>query len=311
VGIYTHQSVLLAEVGAALAPRAGGVYVDGTTGGGGHAELLLSGSSPGGRLYGCDRDEAAVVAARLRLDRFAGRFEVRQGNYTELGSWVPAGGCDGVLLDLGASSHQLDEPARGFSFRLDGPLDMRFDPPRQAVTAAELVNALELADLVELFQTLGGEREALRVARAIVRAREVRPLRTTRELAGLVERVLPRRGGASHPATKVFQALRMAVNDELGSLARGLGVAWSLLKAGGRLAVITFHSGEDRLVKEFGRGLVRDYEVAGAVDVPELRRPRVPPGRWVSRKAVRPGAAEVAANRRARSAQLRVIERVH
>jgi 16S rRNA (cytosine1402-N4)-methyltransferase len=299
---------MLAEVLAALRPKAGGRYVDGTLGGAGHAAAILAASSPTGWLYGCDRDGEAVEAARRRLAPFAGRFEVRQGNYSELPEWVPAAGCDGVLLDLGVSSPQLDFAARGFSFLQDGPLDMRMDA-RQSLTAAELVNTAREEELARLFRVLGDEREARRFARAIVRERERRPFETTGQLAGLIERLAPRRGKKTHPATKVFQALRMSVNDELGSLQNGLAGALKLLRPGGRLAVITFHSLEDRVVKDFGRARARDYTFTGGVDVPELREPRAPELIWVSRKAMRPGAAELAENPRSRSAQLRVMEK--
>lgn len=300
---------MVAEVVTALQPTPGGVYVDGTLGGGGHAAAVLEASSPTGRLYGCDRDGAAVAAAKQRLARYAGRFEVRQGDYADLAGWLAPNSCDGVLLDLGVSSPQLDTPERGFSFLADGPLDMRMDPA-QALTAAELVNTADAEELARWFWELGGEAQARRLARAVVQARETGPITTTRQLADLIERVSPRRGRKSHPATRIFQALRIVVNDELGSLEKGLRAAMKILKPGGRLAVITFHSLEDRLVKEFGRARARDYTCPGGVDVPELREPRVPELRWVSRKAITPGAAELADNPRSRSAQLRVMEKL-
>jgi 16S rRNA (cytosine1402-N4)-methyltransferase len=306
---YAHQTVLRDEVVAALGPRSGGRYADGTLGGAGHSAALLRASVPDGWLFGCDRDPAAVAAARAALAEFAGRFELRQGNFADLAGWVPAGSLDGVVLDLGVSSPQLDQPGRGFSFQQEGPLDMRFDTTAP-LTATRLVNEASADELARFFWELGDEPHSRRLARAIVAARALRPLRTTRDLAALIERLSPRRGRPTHPATRVFQALRMAVNDELGSLARGLEAAWTVLKPGARLAVITFHSGEDRLVKQFGRALARDYEVTGDVDVPELRRPRAPQGRWMSRRPTRPAAAELAANPRARSAQLRVIEKI-
>lgn len=299
----------MTEVLSALQPRPGGRYADGTLGGGGHAAAILDGSSPTGWLYGCDRDGAAVEAARLRLAEFAGRFEVRRGNFAELSDWVPAGECDGVLLDLGVSSAQLDEAGRGFSFMRDGPLDMRMDD-RQAMTAADLVNGAEPEELARIFWELGGESESRRLARGIVRERERQRIETTGRLAECIERLAPRRGKKTHPATRIFQALRIAVNDELGSLARGLDGALRILRSSGRLAVITFHSLEDRAVKDFGRARARDYTFTGGVDVPELREPRAPEVRWVSRKAIRPGPAELAENPRSRSAQLRVIEKL-
>ena len=300
---------MVAEVLAALAPKPGGCYADGTLGGGGHAAAILAASSPNGWLYGCDRDGAAIEVARARLAEFAGRFEIRQGNFGKLADWVPAGSCDGVVLDLGASSPQLDTPERGFSFQRDGPLDMRMDA-RQKLTAAELVNEADADELARIFWEWGGERQARRIARALERERRRCRFETTLQLAGLIERVAPRQGKGKHPATKVFLALRLAVNDEIGSLQCGLAAALTILKPGGRLAVITFHSLEDRLVKEFGRARARDYTFTGGVDVPELRQPCAPELKWTHRRAVKPGAAELADNPRSRSAQLRVFEKI-
>jgi len=300
---------MLSEVLAALRPTAEGRYVDATLGGGGHAAAILAASSPNGWLYGCDRDGEAVEAALQRLAEFEGRFELRQLNFGELTGWVPAGSCDGAVMDLGVSSPQLDQGARGFSFQQEGPLDMRMDR-RQALTAAELVNAAGPDELAKIFWELGGERDSRRFARAIARAREERRFETTRQLAEFIERLAPRRGRKAHPATKVFQGLRIAVNDEIGALRRGLAGALMVLRPGGRLAVITFHSLEDRVVKEFGRTSARDYTVAGAVDVPELRQARTPELKWVTRKAATPTAAELNNNPRSRSAQLRVMEKI-
>ncbi len=300
---------MVAEVLAALSVKPGGRYADGTAGGGGHAAARLAGSAPNGWLFGCDRDGAAVEAARERLAEFAGRFEIRRGNFAELAEMLEPGSCDGVLLDLGVSSPQLDDGGRGFSFQQDGPLDMRMDT-RQSLTAAELVNGLGAEELAKIFWELGGEQQSRRFARAIERDRQQRPFTTTGQLAGLIERLAPRHGKRTHPATKVFQALRLAVNDEIGALRRGLVAGLKILRPGGRLVVITFHSLEDRVVKEFGRERARDYEFDGPVDVPELRRPRQPELIWVERKAVKPGAAELAENPRSRSAQLRVMEKI-
>jgi 16S rRNA (cytosine1402-N4)-methyltransferase len=301
---------MLQEAVAALRPQDGGRYVDATLGGAGHAAAILAASSPSGWLFGFDRDGAAVEAAQRRLEtEFSGRFEVRRGNFSELALWVPAGSCDGVLMDLGVSSPQLDEAARGFSFQQDGPLDMRMDA-RQALTAAELVNTAEPYELARIFWELGDERNGRRFARAIEAQRAQKPFTTTRQLADLIEQLAPRHGKRAHPATKVFQALRMAVNDEMNSLQAGLAAAVKVLRPGGRLAVITFHSLEDRGVKAFGRAAARDYTFPGTVDVPELRQPRTPELRWVYRKALLPGAAELADNPRSRSAQLRVLEKV-
>ena len=306
---FIHKPVLLAEVLEALQPKPGGCYADGTLGAGGHASSILEASSPTGWLFGCDRDGAAVEATRERLSRFAGRFELRRGNFSELADWIKPGVCDGVLLDLGVSSPQLDQAERGFSFQQDGPLDMRMDL-RQALTAAELVNGLGEAELARIFWELGEEPQARRLAKAIVQQRQVHRFETTGQLAGWIERMAPRHGKKRHPATQVFQALRMAVNDERSSLRSGLAAALTIVRPGGRLAVITFHSLEDRVVKEFGREKARDYTFRGEVDVPELRQPCAPEIKWVHRKAVQPGGDEVAANPRARSAQMRVMEKL-
>ncbi len=305
---FLHKPVLLAEVLEALQPCPGGRYADGTLGGAGHAAAILAGSSPTGWVSGCDRDGAAVTAAQARLAQFAGRFEIRRGNFAELAEWLPPGSCDGVLLDLGVSSPQLDEAGRGFSFMQDGPLDMRMDD-RQGLTAADLVNGASADELAKIFWELADERDSRRFARAMVHDRVQTPFRTTRQLAELIARISPRRGSKTHPATKVFQALRLAVNDELGSLKVGLAGALKILRPGGRLAVITFHSIEDRVVKEFGRAQARDYTFPGEQDIPELRVPRTPHVRIVTRKAIQPGAVEVAENPRSRSAQLRVLEK--
>jgi 16S rRNA (cytosine1402-N4)-methyltransferase len=308
VAEFIHKPVMLAEVLEALKPGPGRTHADGTLGGGGHAAAVLAASGTSGRLFGCDRDGVAIEAARARLAEFAGRFELRRGNYSELSSWIAPGSCDSVLLDLGVSSPQLDEPGRGFSFQNDGPLDMRMDD-RQPVTAAALVNSESAEGLAKIFWEYGDERESRRFARAIVHDRETQPFTTTAQLAGLIERLSPRHGRKAHPATRVFQALRIAVNDEIGSLERGLDGAMKILKPGGRLAVLTFHSLEDRVVKLFGRTRARDYTFTGT-DVPELRAPCVPELRLVNRKAMSPGEAELAENPRSRSAQLRVFEKL-
>jgi len=306
---FAHKPVLLAEALAALHPRPGGRYVDGTLGGGSHAAAILRASSPTGWLFGCDRDGAAIEAAGRRLAEFAGRFELRRGNFADLADWLETGSCDGVLFDLGVSSPQLDWAERGFSFQQDGPLDMRMDD-REPLTAALVVNEWSEAELAKIFWELGEEPQRRRFARAIAEARQGRRLETTGQLAALIERLAPRHGQRRHPATRVFQAIRMAVNDEVRSLRRALAAACSVLRPGGRLAVITFHSVEDRVVKEFGREQTRDYTFEGDVDVPELRKVCAPVMRWVQRKAIQPSNAEVAANPRARSAQLKVLEKI-
>jgi len=300
---------MTAEVLEALMPYVGARIAEGTIGGAGHAAAILAATSPSGWLYGCDRDGAAVEAAKARLAGFEGRFEIRHGNFADLADWVPAECCHGVLFDLGVSSPQLDFAERGFSFQSEGPLDMRFDR-RQTLTARSLVNEASADELATIFFEFGGERDARRFARGIVKVRESRLFETTRQLAELIERLSPRRGKKAHPATRVFQAVRIAVNDEIGSLKRGLDGALKILKRGGRLAVITFHSLEDRVVKDFGRARARDYTFTGGVDVPELREPRAPELKLVTRKAIQPRTAEVAENPRSRSAQLRVFEKL-
>ena len=306
---FGHKPVMLSEVLAVLKPRAGGRFADGTIGASGHAAAILAASSPDGSLYGCDRDETAVEFGRKRLAQFAGRFELRQGNFANLADWVPAESCDGVLLDVGLSSRVLDDPERGFSFQAEGPLDMRFDQ-RQALTAADLVNTASVEELAKIFWEFGGERQSRRLARAIAHERERRSFQTTRQLAELVERLVPRHGRKSHPATRLFQAVRIAVNAEISSLERGLVGALKILKPGGRLVVLSFHSLEHKIARNFGRERARDYIVpAGAGDLPELRQPRAPELKPIG-KALGPTDAEVAENPRSRSAQLRAWQKL-
>jgi 16S rRNA (cytosine1402-N4)-methyltransferase len=301
---------MVAEVLDALRPKPGGRYADGTLGGAGHAASILAASSPTGWLSGCDHDGVAVEATKKRLaEKFAGRFEIRRGNFSEMAGWIPAVSCDGMLLDLGVSSPQLDSPGSGFSFLQDGPLDMRMDD-RQLLTAADLVNGLRAEELAKILWEYGDERESRRFAKAIVHDRAQRKFETTRQLAELIERLVPRQGKKTHPATKIFQALRIAVNSEISSLKRGLEAAVKILKPGGRLVVITFHSLEVRVVKEFGRERTRDYTFAGKMDMPELRQPCVPEMKWLCSRAIRPGDVELKENPRSRSAQLRVLEKI-
>ena len=305
---FYHLPVLTQEVLDGLCPKENGRYADGTIGGGGHAELILK-AGAGSWLGGSDRDGAAVEAASSRLASFGDRVEVRRGVFESLADWIKPGTLDGVLLDLGVSSPQLDEAGRGFSLQKEGPLDMRMDN-RQNEIAADWVNTRSAKDLANIFWELGGERHSRRIAGAIIRQRKLAPLKTTIELANVVEKVCPRRDRKTHPATRAFQALRMAVNNEAGELQKGLPRVVSLLKPGGRLAVITFHSGEDRTVKQFGREETRDYDVQGEEDVPDLRVQRQPRMRWVNRKAIRATEEEEIKNPRARSAQLRVLEKL-
>lgn len=301
-----HIPVLLSAVLAWLQARPGGVYIDGTVGGGGHAEAILRASAPDGRLLGLDRDPAALEVAAKRLAPFGDRVTLRHGSFADLAAlaadFAPA---DGVLLDLGLSSLQLANPGRGFSFAQEGPLDMRFDPTEDTPTAADLVNTLSVKELTEIFYRYGEERQARRIAEAIVAAR---PIRTTTELAHLVERVAGGRRERIHPATRVFQALRIAVNRELEALEVALPQALEVLKPGGRLVVISFHSLEDRIVKHFLQRESRDCLCPPEIPVCVCgHRAQL---RVLTPKPVRPSEAEVAANPRARSARLRAAQKI-
>jgi 16S rRNA (cytosine1402-N4)-methyltransferase len=304
---FVHQSVLLREVLQALQPASGRLLLDGTLGGAGHSYAWLEMSSPGGRLIGLDRDQAALRAAEERLQIFSGRFELHRANFANLDEFASSESCDAVLLDLGVSSPQLDWADRGFSFMREGPLDMRMDQ-RDPITAATIVNTWPEEELANLFWELGEERASRRIANLITKRRVVRPFENTTDLAELIAKNLGR--GKIHPATKVFQSLRMEVNRELDALEAGLQGAWDSLKPNGRLAVITFHSLEDRIVKDFGRGLERDYFVEADVDRPEFRQPKQPEAKVITRKPVTPADDELQHNPRARSAKLRVIEKL-
>ncbi|MQX36731.1 16S rRNA (cytosine(1402)-N(4))-methyltransferase RsmH [Roseospira navarrensis] len=313
-----HVSVMAAEVVAALAVRDGGVYVDGTFGAGGYTRAILA-ASPTCTVWAIDRDPVVVPLADALAAEHPGRLRLVPGRFGAMDRLLAAegvAGVDGVALDIGVSSLQIDDAARGFSFQADGPLDMRMgsDGP----SAADLVNEADEADLCRIIATLGEERYARRVARAIVAARTEAPIQRTGRLAAVVRAAIP--GAARQqardgidPATRTFQALRLHVNDELGELKAGLAAAERLLGPGGRLAVVSFHSLEDRLVKTFLRDRTGDrpnpsrHLPAAANDAGG--GPAAPPFRAIGRKALRPGEAEVAANPRARSARLRVAER--
>jgi len=303
-----HQPVLLTEVLEALQARAlpEARFIDGTLGAGGHAAALLS-AAPRARLLGIDRDPRSLAVAQARLAPFAERVIFAHANYDQMSAlaaqhaFAPV---DGILLDLGIASMHVDDPERGFSFRADAPLDMRYDPRSDTPSAADLLNTLSVEALADLLYTYGEERESRRLARAIVAAR---PLRTTGQLAAVIERVLPRRERI-HPATRTFQALRIAVNDELGALERVLPQTLALLRQGGRVAIISFHSLEDRIVKRFFA-----RESIDCLCPP--RQPRCTCGhtaqlRLLTRKPITATEAEVAANPRSRSAKLRVAERL-
>lgn len=304
-----HLSVLLQETVDALAVVPGGSYIDGTLGGAGHAAEILRRAGPTGRLLGIDRDVEALSRSAARLEALSGEKVLVHGAHGELGHVAEANGfaaVDGILLDLGVSSDQLDTPGRGFSFRLEGPLDMRMDPAR-GESAADLLARLDVQSLADVFRRLGEEPQAWRIAQAIIRAREERPIRTTGRLAEVVSEAVGGRKGPRHPATRVFQALRMAVNRELEDLEQALADGLRLLKPDGRMAVITFESLTDRMVKQFfaaHAGKWVSLQQGG-----ERWEGELPAVERVTRHPIEPGADEVEANPRARSAKLRVVRR--
>jgi len=302
-----HVPVMLAEAVEALAPRPGGRYVDGTFGAGGYARAILE-AAPGTRVWGIDRDPAAIERGRALAEAFPGRLTLVRGRFGDMAEIAAeAAPADGVALDLGVSSPQIDDPGRGFSFRADGPLDMRMGP--DGPTAADLVAALDEDELAETIRGLGEERHARRVARAVVRARAVAPILTTGRLAEIVRRAVPRSDDGIDPATRTFQALRIRVNDELGEVGRGLAAAERLLGPGGRLAVVSFHSLEDRMVKAFLKARSGMAAAPSRHLPPDPSAVRPPSFRVLTRRPVPPGEAEVRANPRARSARLRAAER--
>ncbi len=312
MGSPYHEPVMVEEVLQLLDPKPGGTYVDGTVGGAGHALEILKKITPGGRLIGIDRDEDALAESARRLAPFGTGKTLVKGNFADMEDIladIGIGRVDGILLDLGVSSHQLDAAERGFSFAADAPLDMRMDPGRGA-TAADLVNSLSEQELKKTLRDYGDEMMAGRIAKAIVARRKKSPVRTTGELADIILRALPsaRQRTRIHPATRTFQALRIAVNDELSSLHRAVNAGTGLLKEGGRFVVVSFHSLEDRIVKnEF-----RSWE-KGCICPPDFpycvcrREARL---RVLTRKPIRPSADEVTQNPRARSARLRAAERI-
>jgi 16S rRNA (cytosine1402-N4)-methyltransferase len=309
VGEVEHVPVLYQEVLGGLAVRPGGSYIDCTAGSGGHAAGILERSAPNGMLLALDTDPEAVIRTRKRLERFGSRAKVVQANYRDLEITAVREGwdaADGILLDLGVSSVQLGTRRRGFSFQEDGPLDMRMNPDTGA-TAADLVRNLPERELADIFRRYGEEPAAGKVAAAIARARVQSPITTTGQLAALTESVKGRRG-RTHPATTVFQALRIAVNGELESVQAVLPQALALLRPGGRLAVIAFHSLEDRIVKRFMHDEARVCRCPSTQPVCTCdRRPAL---RLVNRHAVQASPAEAEANRRSRGARLRVAERL-
>ncbi len=308
---FRHAPVMPKEALDLLVPRSPGIYVDGTLGGGGHSRLILEASSPDGVLYGFDRDNSALTAASLRLAEFGSRFNPVHSNFAAMADSLKSlgvTGIDGFLLDLGVSSHQLDTIERGFSFQTDAPLDMRMDNGSGA-TAADLVNELPESELTRIIRDYGEERWAQRIARFIVTARSESPLKTTMHLVDIIKGAIPKGAWEErlHPATRTFQALRIATNDELGSLKRGLAAGIALLKPGGRGVIISFHSLEDRIVKhtfrELAQGCIcpRQLPLCVCGNVPQVK--------ILTSRALRPDDRETASNPRARSARLRAVEK--
>jgi 16S rRNA (cytosine1402-N4)-methyltransferase len=299
-----HVTVLLQETIDSLDLKAGGRYIDGTLGGGGHTEAILT-QATASHVLGLDADPAAIERASVRLTAFGSRVRIVNQNFAHLTEVAQAQNftnIDGIVLDLGLSSDQLEDTQRGFGFLTGGPLDMRFDPAH-GQSAAELVNTLDQDEMADLIYRYGEEPASRRIARSIVAAR---PIHSAEQLAGVIETAIGRRGRI-HPATLTFQALRIAVNDELDSLLKVLPQAVELLKRGGRLAIISFHSLEDRIVKEYFRS-ASQVHVAQPDDPPDLLR-RKPTLKLITRKPIIPSAAEVENNPRARSAKLRVAEK--
>jgi len=303
----THIPVLYQEIIHALQPQRAGRYVDGTLGAGGHARGILEACSPDGLLLGLDLDPQALALARETLAPYEQRVHLVQASHITLNQQLAAlkwDSIDGIVLDLGASSMQFDNAERGFSFMQDGPLDMRFGPSALQ-SAADLVNTLAQDDLADLIFRYGEDRDARRIARAIV---ENRPFHTTRELVAVIEKASPRRGDRMHPATQTFQALRIAVNDELAAVEKTLPQAVAALRSGGRCAVISFHSLEDRIVKDYFRELGKDIINPPYERIYEVERKAIIKN--ITKKPIVASEAETKDNPRARSAKLRVVEKI-
>ncbi len=305
---FTHIPVLLEETIETLNIKADGIYVDGTVGGGGHSEAILTHLTTG-KLLSIDQDPDALLAARERLTKYSQSI-IAEGNFSDMKRIAAENGiteADGILLDIGVSSHQLDTAERGFSYHTDAPLDMRMS--QSGKSAKEIINTSSHGELADIIRRYGEDKNAGRIASGIIRARENKPIETTLQLAEIIKESVPAavRRADKHPARKTFQALRIAVNDELGSLTSGLQNAFELLKAGGRLAVITFHSLEDRIVKqqmaEWAQGCICPK------DFPVCVCGRKPQGKLIHKKGISPSEAELESNPRARSSRLRVIEK--
>lgn len=304
-----HLPVLLTETIASLDVKPDGIYIDGTFGRGGHARVVLSQLSEQGQLLGLDKDPTAIAAGQLLAENDT-RFSIEQCSFAELTTPINArlwqGKVDGILLDIGVSSPQIDVAERGFSFQKDGPLDMRMDPD-VGISAAEWLAKADLLDIAKVIKTLGEERYGKRIAHAIVETREHTPIIRTKQLAALVDKASPSREKNKHPATRTFQAIRIYINNELEDLKAGLEQALNVLAVGGRLAVISFHSLEDRIVKRFfreqalGDDYPADFPIRGADLNPRVR---------LTGKAIKAGNTELISNPRARSAVLRVVEKL-
>lgn len=306
---YTHVPVMMEEAVDALQPVEGGVYLDGTFGGGGYAQAILARASC--HLYAIDRDLEAVVRAQRLVAAFPGRFEIMAGRISELATMLAESGVpglDGAVFDLGLSSYQIDDPARGFSFRQDGPLDMRMG--QSGRSAAELVNSCAEGALADILFAYGDEKASRRVARAIVERRAEKQFTTTSDLASVIRSVVRADKSGIDPATRSFQALRIAVNEELSDIEAALQQAASLLRPGGRLVVVSFHSLEDRIVKQFFAASVGRLPGASRHDPAGLKPQPAASFKLVTKGAVGPGVKEIQNNPRARSAKLRIMERL-
>ena len=302
-----HKPVLYQEIIHALQPRSGGRYVDGTLGAGGHARGILEACAPDGQLLGLDVDPQALAIARETLAPYEGRAHLVQASHITLSEQLASlnwNGIDGIVLDLGASSMQFDNAERGFSFMQDGPLDMRFGP-HLTMSAADIINSYDERELADIIFKYGEDRDSRKIARAIVQAR---PLHTTGELVAVIEKASPRRGDKIHPATQTFQALRIVVNEELAAVEITLPQAVAALKSGGRCAVISFHSLEDRIVKDYFREQSKDLVNPPYERIYEVERKAVV--KLVNRKPILPTEEEMRDNPRARSAKLRVVEKL-
>ena len=309
---FQHKSVLLNETIEMLQVRAGGIYIDGTIGGGGHSAEILNRSNPDGKLIGIDRDDEALAAASKRLERYGQRVKLIKGNFADIAELAGSeqnGSIDGILFDLGVSSHQIDDPDRGFSYITDAPLDMRMDQTAD-LSAKDVVNEYSEEELKRIIQTLGEERWAARIASFIVKERRHKPIETTRELEDIIKAAVPAgaRQGVTHPARRTFQAIRMEVNGELEAIKAGIEGAVKLLKPNGVLAIITFHSLEDHLVKEEFRKL--ENPCICPKGSPVCVCGRKPIARQISRKPISASPEELQENPRAHSAHLRGIKKL-